>query len=391
MENVTHDLPKRNVPTRFLCLILMLALLRSLPFPASAEEPDMRPGGPVTFDGVKLASGALCRDGLAFVRLSEVADALGVRLDHAEGSDAFGFAWRKDYVALRSGSDVLRYLGEDHTLKAESIPCDGGADLLVPVRSFCEGAQIGYLYDTKYDHIYCTPAAGDWAVPAGYTVPVMMYHAVGHAAPNANLFVTPYKLEKQIVYLLDHGYTPIWFEDLEHVEDYEKPVILSFDDGWKNNYTNLFPLVKKYQIKVTIFAVCNYLGKVGGKHLDKDEALEMYESGLVSFQSHMVKHVDLRTLSYEQQKKQMSRSRLYLTRLFGKEPCAMSYPMGGSNKQIEKLARQYYHFATKMVRSTAYNTSEDPVLIYRFFPQRNTPLKTYKSWLKSAFQSGPGR
>lgn len=380
------DLTGRRLPFRLLCLVLMIALLCSFPVPVRAEETDMEPGGPVTFDGVELPSGALYRDGLAYVRLSEVADALGVPLDHAEGSEEFGFAWRKDYVALRSGSNVLRYLEEDTTLASPAILWEDGADLLVPVEDFCAGAQIGYLYDKKYDHIYCTPGAGAWEVPSGYNVPVVMYHSVSSSGwPNDKVCVTPQCLESQISWLLKHGFTPIWFEDLEHVEDYEKPVILTFDDGWRNNYTNLLPIVKKYQIKVTIFVVCSYLEKQGGNHLDKEQALEMYESGYVSFQSHMVKHVDLRLYSPEQQEKQMARSRLYLTRLFGKEPCAMAYPYGGSNKKIERLAQQYYRFAVKMARSRAYNTSDNPMRIWRFYPQKNTPLRQFKGWINSAF------
>ncbi len=378
-----NDRFPRKTLSRILSLLLVLVLFGSI-FPASAAaEPEVQPGGPVTVDGVELPSGSSLVDGLPFLRLSEAADALGVTLEH-EG-DSFTFAWRKDYVSLQSGSAMLRYRGEDHALAAGTIPCDDGADLLVPIESFCEGAQIGYLYDKKYDHIYCTPAAGNWEVPAGYNVPVMMYHSVSHGWPNSSICVTPQTLEHHFRYLLEHGYTPIWFEDLEHVEDYEKPVILTFDDGWQNNYTNLLPLVKKYQVKVTIFAVCRYLEKKGGNHMTKAEALEMYECGYVSFQSHMYKHVDLRLYSPEQQEKQMKRSRLYLTRLFGKEPCAMSYPYGGSDKDVEALAREYYHFAVKMDRSRPYNTSEDPVLIYRFFPHKNTPMRQYKSWLKAAF------
>ena len=387
VERMNVDLSGRRMPVRVLCLVLIAALLCSFPVPVRAEGTDMEPGGPVTFDGVELPSGALCRDSIPFVRLSEVAAALGVQIDHAEGSDEYGFAWRKDYVTLRSGSEVLHYLGEDTTLSRPTVPWDGGADLLVPVEGFCAGTQIGYLYDKKYDHIYCTPAAGDWKVPRGYNVPVFMYHSVSHGWPNDNISVTPQLLETQIKYLVKHGYTPIWFEDLEHVEDYEKPVILTFDDGWQNNYTNLLPLVKKYQVKVTIFMVYGYLDRAGGNHLSREEALEMYETGLVSFQSHMVKHVDLRLYTPEQQEKQMRRSRLYLTRLFGKEPCAMSYPYGGSNKRIEKLARQYYHFAVKMGSSRCYNTSDNPRRIYRFFPHKTTPMHQFKSWLKSAFPS----
>ena len=114
----------------------------------------------------------------------------------------------------------------------------------------------------------------------------------------------------------------------------------------------------------------------------------MAESGYVSFQSHMYDHIDLTDLSPKQQERQMRSSLLYLTRLFGRQPCAMSYPLGGSDYQVEELARQYYHFATKMVRKTPYNTSEDPILIYRFFPEKKTALSTYREWLESSFRYG---
>ena len=380
-----HVLFSRKTLSQVLSMLMVLILFCSILPIASAEEPVLQPGGPVTVDGVELPSGAFRLNELPYARLSEITDALGVPLEH-EG-DAFGFDWRKDHVSLASGSAALRYLEDDHTLAADTVPYEDGTDLLVPIESFCKGAQIGYLYDEEFDHIYCTPGAGNWEVEAGHNVPIMMSHGVGHGSPSANLFVNPETLEKQFVYLLENGYTPIWFEDLEHVEDYEKPVILTFDDGWRNNYSNLLPLVKKYQVKVTIFMVCSYLEKQGGNHLDKDQALEMYESGYISFQSHMYRHVDLRTLTPEKQERQMLRSRLYLTRLFGKEPCAMSYPYGGSNKDVDELARQYYHFATKMYTNpqSTYNTSDDPVLMYRFFPQKKTPMKEYKGWLKSAF------
>ena len=82
---------------------------------------------------------------------------------------------------------------------------------------------------------------------------------------------------------------------------------------------------------------------------------------------------------------ELSESRLQLTRLFGKEPFALSYPIGGSNEEIQELASQYYHFAVKMTSPDPYNTSDDPMLIYRFFPEKWTPFATWVSWLERAF------
>ena len=354
------------------------------PTPKPFVEPELKQGCALTFDGVEQQDGVLLHDGVRYMKLTKALAASGIKV-RREGS-VFCFPWRKSEVVIDAGSELLNYREEPYRMQAPALVCQGGEELLVPIESFCDGIQIGVLYDEEYDHLYCTPAAGNWEIPQGYTVPVMMYHGVGYGSEDANLFVNPWDMEAQIVYLLDNGYTPIWFEDLEHVEDYEKPVILTFDDGWKNNYDNLLPLVVKYQVKVTTFAVGRFF-EHSGNHLDEDEALEMYNSGLVSFQSHTMTHTDLTWLTPEQQEQELAESRLFLTRMFGKEPFVLSYPIGGCSLQIRELAGRYYRFGVKMYSSEPYNTSDDPMLVYRFFPEKHTPMWQYIAWLEKSFPS----
>ena len=98
----------------------------------------------------------------------------------------------------------------------------------------------------------------------GRQVPVLMYHAVGDDCwGEEHLFVRPAELEQQLQYLSENGYETIFFEDLAHLERYEKPVILTFDDGYDDNYTLLLPLLQKYHMKATIFMIA---GDIGGPH-----------------------------------------------------------------------------------------------------------------------------
>lgn len=114
---------------------------------------------------------------------------------------------------------------------------------------------------------------------AGVRVPVLMYHAVGDDCwGEESLFVKPEELEKQLQYLSENGYETIFFEDLSHIEQYEKPVLLTFDDGYDDNAETLLPLLQKYGMKATIFLIA---GDVGKPHkLTRAQLAELVQSGL---------------------------------------------------------------------------------------------------------------
>lgn len=131
---------------------------------------------------------------------------------------------------------------------------------------------------------------------AGVRVPVLMYHAVGDDCwGEESLFVKPEELEKQLQYLSENGYETIFFEDLSHIEQYEKPVLLTFDDGYDDNAEMLLPLLQKYGMKATIFLIA---GDVGKPHkLTRAQLAELVQSGLVSIQSHGWSHRNMAALS----------------------------------------------------------------------------------------------
>lgn len=356
------------------------------PSPTPFQEPVLDKGGLVSFDGKELSASYL-KDGEQYVKLSEAVEAIGSELIHDSGSEIFTFPWRSSNVILTAGSKDIEYLEEQRALSAESILCDGGNDLYVPAESFCTAAELGLFYDEEFDHLYCTPGAGDWALPQGYNVPVMMYHGIQRNAPGANLFVDPISFEEQLKYLTENGYTTIFFEDLWHVQDFEKPVILTFDDGWENNYTAMLPILEKYNCKATIFIVEDFVHDTVTNHVSFDYLHALADSELISLQSHTVTHDYLSSMSAEDQQWQLTESKRFLTRETGKEPFVLAYPSGDQNDVTLDLVREYYRFGVKMMTYpySCYNTSDDPTLVYRYFPERETPLSTYISWLEEAF------
>lgn len=130
-------------------------------------------------------------------------------------------------------------------------------------------------------------------------VPIITYHSITENA-SSNSEITPENFEAQIKALADEGYTGITFEQLvEYVYEGkklpEKPICITFDDGYLNNYEIAYPILKKYNMKATIFVIGVSVGSLTNyketnypitPHFTYEQAKEMEESGIISIQSH---------------------------------------------------------------------------------------------------------
>ena len=335
------------------------------PAPTPTPEPDYPAGPAVTVDGQALASGSVQIDGVAYAALDEYAAA--APLTAAEGD---GYLWRGRELSVAAGDTALRY-GEKET--ALDGPVTRWHERLwVPVESFSRALEIGVFDDSELGQLYCTPAAGDWALPEGYTVPVFMYHGVSaYAMWEPELFVRPEDLETQLQWLADNGWETIWFSDLEHVQDYEKPILLTFDDGLMNNYTDCYPLLQKYGAKATFFVCPRFIESGDVNYMQADEIKELAISGLVDIQSHSYTHYpDIGQLLNADLRYQLGDSQLYLTRLTGKQPYVFCYPCGKESSFVRQVLPEYYRFGLKMSGPSCYVTGDDPTLVYRYYVRR---------------------
>ncbi len=380
----------KNRTTLFLAVMLLLAAFLVCgcgkaaqepvstpePTPIPTPEPELPQGDAVTVEGVSLQSGSIVYNDSLYVRFQEFAEALGAELSEEDG--ILSFTWQDAAVGCKPGNPALYIRGEAVALRTPVKTYRN--ECYVPVEPLCGLLHIGMFYDEEYAHLYCTVAAGDWQIPEGYKVPVFMYHGVtDYTWGSAELFVSPSVLEEQLKYLVENGYDPIWFEDLREVEKYDKPVILTFDDGYQDNYTDLFPLLQKYNVKATIFVITGWLG--GEKYLTPEQVTEMSQSGLVSIQSHTWSHKDMDTLPAEAQREQMSQSKLAILRLTGKEPAVLCYPRGLASHVTLELLPEYYNFGVKM-NGSVYYTGDDPRVVTRYYVTRGTSVESFANMLK---------
>ncbi len=129
-------------------------------------------------------------------------------------------------------------------------------------------------------------------------VPVLMYHHISENVEN-DMIVTPETFRAQMQTLLDAGYTAITLEQMRDYVYYgtelpEKPILITFDDGYMSNYEYAYPILKELGMHAVIFTVGVSFGK--DTYLDTDipinphfgeaEAREMEASGVIDIQSH---------------------------------------------------------------------------------------------------------
>lgn len=130
-----------------------------------------------------------------------------------------------------------------------------------------------------------------------------MYHYLSVPPAGADIYrrdlsVTPENFEAQLAYLQAQDFTTISLEDLTYYLAGlqplpEKPIILTFDDGYADNYTNAFPLLKKYGFKASFFLVTQPIDYGDPNYLFWDNVIEMHAAGM-EFGAHTYRHLDLR-------------------------------------------------------------------------------------------------
>ncbi|SHK45493.1 Peptidoglycan/xylan/chitin deacetylase, PgdA/CDA1 family [Selenomonas ruminantium] len=178
---------------------------------------------------------------------------------------------------------------------------------------------------------------------AATSVPVLNYHQINDRDENA-LTVHTDQFEAQMKYLVDNGYHVITPQEMIDAWDNdtplpEKPVIITFDDGYADNYRNAFPILQKYQLKGTIFLISDYVSTYPN-YLTWTQINEMQDSGLIDFESHTLSHEQLDSTSPEETWNQLAGSKKALEWHLGKEIKFLAYPCGSYDNELQQLVKK---------------------------------------------------
>lgn len=239
-------------------------------------------------------------------------------------------------------------------------------------------------------------------------LPVLMYHGLIKNPKHQNRFVIhPDIFENDLKYIKHNGYTCIVVQDLiDYIyNDHplpEKPIMITFDDGYYNNYLYAFPLIKKYECKIVLSPIgksTDDYSKIKDEHADYSHVTwehikEMVNSGFVEIQNHTydmhsnkrprIGCTKKRGESLEQYRKNLTQDIMKMQDRVKSEtgifPTAFVFPFGAISKEAPEIIRDMGFKCTFCCEGRLNRITKDPECLYslcRFIRPNSISTKQY--------------
>jgi len=180
--------------------------------------------------------------------------------------------------------------------------------------------------------------------PGKIVCPILLYHHIGLSSSQAasTYYISPDDFEAQMKALLDWGYTSISISQLVGAITRgaalpDRPVVITFDDGNLDVYTNAFPIMQKYGFTGVMYIVVNELRADG--YLGVDQIKEMAAAGW-EVGSHSMSHPHL-PLNHDRLNFEIAQSRIDLQEMLGIPVTSFAYPFGETDPVVSQHVQDY--------------------------------------------------
>ncbi len=232
-------------------------------------------------------------------------------------------------------------------------------------------------------------------------VPILYYHKISTPPPgsaNPHLYVTPENFATQMRYLSRHGFNSLTLSEVGDALILEKKlprrsVVITFDDGHLDNLEHAFPVLVRYRLQATIFAVADFVGKdAGWQKRDKviepllswDHMRQMQKEG-ITFASHTCTHPVLDKIPIEHARDEIVTSRDKLEQGLGVAVESFCYPYGEYNQDVVNLVREAGYKAACITDHGNRHTTEDIFTLRRVFIWLDTTLPRFVYYLSGLY------
>ena len=231
-----------------------------------------------------------------------------------------------------------------------------------------ESYQEAFLSNIeRFDVEHASQGKTENAEPGSVYVPILIYHSVRPHSPAELALqryydVAPGAFENQLRYLKEHGYTVISLDYLGIALDQNitlppKSVVITFDDGWRNQYSYAFPLLRKYGYTATFFIFTDAIGR--DNFLTWDQIRVVNNSGM-TIGGHTRTHPYLFELTnMDSLRQEIIGGKRIIEDQIGHSIQEFAYPFGQYDDRIIGVVKEAgYQFARSTHRSV-YNAKSD--------------------------------
>jgi peptidoglycan/xylan/chitin deacetylase (PgdA/CDA1 family) len=214
-------------------------------------------------------------------------------------------------------------------------------------------------------------------------IPVLYYHSIERETGN-ELRVPPEEFDSHLKFLSQAGYQSITLHEL-HQYFYDglklpqKPFVLTFDDGYIDNYTNAFQIAEKYGFTGTVFMVTDWIDGTG--YLSKEQLREMSKQGW-QIEAHTVSHPKLNEITKEQLKSELLESKRVLEEILSYPVTYLAYPYGIYTEQIIQEAKEA-GYLMGFTTERGWAKGNAPYRIQRVYCYANMGLDEFKRRLEN--------
>ncbi len=238
------------------------------------------------------------------------------------------------------------------------------------------------------------------ATPRVARVPILMYHYVGAIPPDADkyrvdLTVSLDAFETQMDYLAINGYHPIRVSDLaNHLLNGdplpEKPIILTFDDGYTDIYANVFPVLRNKKSPATFFVITEFVDENRWGYVNWAQLAEMVKAGM-EIGSHTLDHPDLFRKPRALQNKEIAGSKTMIETNLPVTVVSFSYPAGNYDATTLAVLRAAGYLAAVTEIQGARQSSDKIFELRRIRIRGSYSINDFVHWLKYYEENGKER
>jgi len=198
-------------------------------------------------------------------------------------------------------------------------------------------------------------------------IPILYYHSIEKEAGN-ELRIPAEEFESHLKFLHQAGYQSITLHELyqhfyEGLELPQKPFVLTFDDGYSDNYSNAFRIAGKYGFTGTIFMVTGWIDGEG--YLTKEQLRQMSKAGW-QIEAHTVSHPKLNELTAAQLESELRESKRQLEKLLNRPVEFLAYPFGVYSEQVIRESRAA-GYLMGLTTERGWAKEKDPYRVQRIY------------------------